>query len=162
MATERCAMAATNDDTMRRVYVLPVDLVERIAAFQKDRGYNSEVEAVRKLLDDALRMRETPDDVVTRFLERLSVLREPSEVAREIAAGHPAVSDIGFGEDEIQLWFKGRKGLSAKINAAGEVQVHQDAVDWMPLPKGAKMTVELQRRFDESVAAHEKRERNGD
>lgn len=153
-------MAKTNEEMIRRVYVLPAELMDRLSAFQKDRGYGSEVEAVRKLLDDALRMRETPDDVVRRFLERLAVLREPAEVAREIAAGHPAVSDIGFEDDQVQLWFRGRGGLSAKINASGAVQVHNEATDWHPLPKGKRMTDELQEQMDRIAAAVEARTRD--
>jgi hypothetical protein len=41
----------------RRVYVLPSVLVEQIHKFGHDTGCKSEVEAVRKLLDAALRKR---------------------------------------------------------------------------------------------------------
>ncbi|WP_157928736.1 hypothetical protein [Pararhizobium haloflavum] len=41
--------------TSRRVYVLPVELVERIHAYGFDRGHPSEVSAVRELLECALK-----------------------------------------------------------------------------------------------------------
>lgn len=41
----------------RRVYVLPASMVEQIHKFGHETGCRSEVEAVRKLLDQALRER---------------------------------------------------------------------------------------------------------
>lgn len=38
----------------RRVYVLPAELVDRIRAYGHETGCRSEVEAARRLLDDAL------------------------------------------------------------------------------------------------------------
>ena len=44
--------------SVRKVYMLPEDLVERIAAYQHKTSISSEVEAVRRLLDDGLKHRD--------------------------------------------------------------------------------------------------------
>lgn len=125
-------MTKSSDENMRRVYVLPTELVERITAFQNAKGYGSEVEAARRLLDDALRLRDTPDDIVGRFIEKLTKIRDPAEVAKEVLVGHPAISDIGFGDDEVQVWLRAFPGKSIKINEAGEVFLNYGlGMDWV-------------------------------
>lgn len=103
-------MSKTGDGQLRRVYVLPMDLVERILLYQNEVGFGSEVEAVRRLLDDALKARDTPKALLIRFLKRLETLKIPSEVAKEILVGHPLVSEMGFNDDNIEVWLRGGKG----------------------------------------------------
>jgi len=114
-------MAKSSDENLRRVYVLPSELVDRITAYQNAKGYGSEVEAVRRLLDDALRLRDTPEDIVVRFMENMRKIKDPSEVAKLVLVGHPAVSEIGFGDDEVQFWLRGFPGKSIKITAEDKV-----------------------------------------
>lgn len=89
------------DKGQRRVYVLPTELVNRIVAFQEEKNYPSEVEAVRKLLDEALLHRDTAATIIQRFKSRLETLRMPAEVAKDVLVGHPLVSDITFTRDGI-------------------------------------------------------------
>ena len=46
------------EPTVRRVYVLPRDLVKRIHEYGYDAGHPSEVSAVRELLETAIRHAE--------------------------------------------------------------------------------------------------------
>jgi hypothetical protein len=48
---------AEKEEPLRRVYVLTSGLVERVNAYREKEGLDSEVEAVRQLLDRALRGR---------------------------------------------------------------------------------------------------------
>jgi hypothetical protein len=113
-------------DQQRRVYVLPNDLVDRIVAYQNEIGFNSEVEAVRRLLDDALKARDTLQMLVDRFLKRLQSLKIPSEVAKEVLVGHPLISEIGFfSADAVEFYVKGRPS-HFKINRKGEIFVDAD------------------------------------
>lgn len=89
------------DKGQRRVYVLPSELVERIVAFQEEKNYPSEVEAVRHLLNEALLHRDTEQTIIERFKSRLERLKMPAEVAREVLVGHPQVSDIAFVRDAV-------------------------------------------------------------
>ncbi|WP_079212941.1 hypothetical protein [Brucella pituitosa] len=96
-------MAKEKELTSRRVYVLPQELVDRIVAFQEEKGYNSEVEAVRKLLDEALLHRDTAATIITRFLSRLANLKMPAEVSRDVLVGHPLVKEISFMSDGVRF-----------------------------------------------------------
>ncbi|NRB16876.1 MAG: hypothetical protein HRU33_04690 [Rhodobacteraceae bacterium] len=77
--------------TKRRVYDLPTELVERIVEFQKDKGLPSEVEAARRLLDQALKSRDSRETLVGRFLSKLVPGSEPSDSAATVLVGHPLV-----------------------------------------------------------------------
>lgn len=48
------------EDSIRRVYVLPRELVQRIHEYGYDNGHQSEVSAVRELLETALLSRKRP------------------------------------------------------------------------------------------------------
>lgn len=99
-------MANDKATTQRRVYVLPNELVDRIVEFQQEKGYSSEVEAVRKLLDEALLHRDDSKKIIDRFKSRLRILRMPSEVAKDVLVGHPLVEEIGFEKDAITFSVK--------------------------------------------------------
>lgn len=109
-------MANDKAMTQRRVYVLPNELVERIVEFQKDKGYPSEVEAVRKLLDEALLHRDDAQSIIQRFKARLSRLRMPTEVAKDVLVGHPLVNEISFERDSVIFSVKG----------FGKYKIHSD------------------------------------
>ncbi|MCT4369111.1 hypothetical protein CLG85_001635 [Yangia mangrovi] len=96
----------TSPATRRRVYELPTELVERIVEFQKDRGLPSEVEAARRLLDQALKSRDTIESLVGRYLSALGPGIEPGEAAGVVLSGHPLVRGIDFEDDGIAFRFQ--------------------------------------------------------
>lgn len=123
-------MANDKATTQRRVYVLPNELVDRIVEFQKDKGYPSEVEAVRKLLDEALLHRDNDTTIIERFKTRLKQLRMPSEVAKDVLVGHPLVEEIGFERDAISFSVRGYNRY--RIDTDGDVFVWEpDRNVWM-------------------------------
>ncbi|MCA0947354.1 hypothetical protein LCM08_20720 [Salipiger pacificus] len=95
-----------NPSTKRRVYELPTELVERIVEFQKDRGLPSEVEAARRLLDQALKSRDTVESLVGRYLAALGPGVEPGEAAGVVLSGHPLVRRISFEDEGIDFLFQ--------------------------------------------------------
>jgi len=113
-------MAKEKEASIRRVYVLPSELVARIVEFQEEKNYSSEVEAVRKLLDEALLHRDTAATIINRFKSRLENLRMPAEVAKDVLVGHPLVSNISFGKDEII--FELADGNNYRITDKGDVR----------------------------------------
>lgn len=62
MADNLTYKAPQTEEMSRRVYVLPVDLVKRIHAYGYENGHQSEVSAVRELLDAGLAAREVQHD----------------------------------------------------------------------------------------------------
>jgi hypothetical protein len=128
--------ASTASETQRRVYALPIELVERIVEFQKSKGFSSEVEAVRRLLDDALKSRDDLERIVSRFLGKLRHLRIASEVAKDVLVGHPLIESMSFAKDAVS--FRMRDGWSASITDAGYVSIRDNrdkAQTWYPANK---------------------------
>ena len=112
----------------------PSELVERIVAFQEEKNYPSEVEAVRKLLDEALLHRDTAETIIQRFKSRLEHLKMPAEVAKDVLVGHPLVSDISFERNAIVFTLGSLDKY--RIYENGRVE-HKDALrkgDWRSWP----------------------------
>lgn len=94
------------EPTSRRVYVFPRSLADRVVAYQKSKGFGSEVEAVRQILDDYLKSQETPDDVMSQVESMLEKVKSSVVVAKEILIGHPLLKEIKFLDSEMQVMFK--------------------------------------------------------
>lgn len=105
----------------RRVYVLPNELVERISEYQQEMGLSSEVEAVRRLLDDALKSRDDWMKIAKRFQSKLRETRFLTDVARDVLIGHPLVHNIGIKGNSIS--FELLTGESLVASDTGEVYV---------------------------------------
>lgn len=105
--------------TQRKVFMLPTDLIERIAAFQKEAGMPSEVEAVRRLLDDALKFRDDWRSLTERFRAKLAETRILSEAAKETLIGHPLVASMAFNRNSITYTMT--TGETITVEGTGEV-----------------------------------------
>ena len=118
--------SSTSVESQRRVYALPQELVDRIVEFQREKGYASEVEAVRRLLDDALKSRDDLTKIINRFLSRLAALRVVSESAKDVLVGHPLVKSIAFiNENSVEaVSFLLKDGAGATIDEKGKVDIN--------------------------------------
>jgi len=124
--------------TQRRVYALPTEMVDRIVAYQKERGLASEVEAVRRLLDDALKSRDNLERIINRYLSRLGQYKVHADAAREVLVGHPLVRSITFnvedhgtdtGFEYVEFMLKNETG--AQISELGWVTLlGEKTKDW--------------------------------
>ena len=127
-------MASEKEKTQRRVYVLPTELVERIVAFQEEKNYPSEVEAVRKLLDEALLHRDTAETIIDRFKSRLEKLKMPAEVAKDVLVGHPLISDISFERDAISFTLNNLEKYRITDKGTTQYKNTYGKSDWLPWP----------------------------
>ena len=128
-------MATVKEKTQRRVYVLPAELVERIVAYQNELGLGSEVEAARRLLDGALKSRDTYSTLIARFRSRLLETKIPAEIAKEVLVGHPLVKQISFRDDHIEFAMK--DDLTVTIWTDGRYRVEDEGsncIDQSPKP----------------------------
>ena len=108
--------------TQRRVYVLPSELVERITEFQTEMGLPSEVEAARRLLDEALKQRDDALAIARRFRSKLAETRIFADIARDVLVGHPRVSSITFQPNSIQFSTNDGEEVTIKADGSGSVQ----------------------------------------
>jgi hypothetical protein len=115
-------------ENIRRVYALPAEMVERITRFQHEKGLNSEVEAVRRLLDGALKSRDTLETLVNQMLARLGQTKVIADAARDVLAGHPLVTTLHFGEGVVS--FKMKDGSGADVSESGRVSIHGKDLEW--------------------------------
>lgn len=113
-----------NEKTARRVYVLPTDLVERIVAYQNELGLSSEVEAARRLLDEALLSRDDIESIVSRVVLQLKKVRSLREAAREVLASHPLVKKIVYNSNDLE--FHMNDGHSAEITERGKATLKDE------------------------------------
>lgn len=133
-----------SSSTRRRVYDLPTDLVDRILLYQKEKGLPSEVEAARKLLDQALKGNENVDDLVRQVVLGLEANEDPNTVATKILAGHPKVASIHFKENYVMFTFLDKADEETisihsrdRINVDGDPNVY----GLEPLGPGGKLII---------------------
>lgn len=118
MAKETDDDTPSGNENIRRVYALPAEMVDRITQFQQEKGLNSEVEAVRRLLDEALKSRDDMTKIINRFLSRLGRTRSTADAARDVLVGHPKVHSITFDGDDVIFWLKETDARKDKEGAA--------------------------------------------
>ncbi len=110
-------MAYDKSKFQRRVYLFDNELVERIVAYQEMLGLASEAEAARRLIDEALKSKDTYETILERFRATLKRVPVLAEAAKEVLVGHPLVSKIEFMPDFIAFTLK--DGFVGSIRANG-------------------------------------------
>ncbi|GBQ46712.1 MULTISPECIES: hypothetical protein [Komagataeibacter] len=106
--------------TERRVHVLPVELLERIRTYQNDNNIPSEVEAVRRLLSEALQARDTIDDIMKQVRAYFRQDRDLRAMAKEVLSGHILVNRIDIEDSEVR--FGMRNGDAGSIKRDGSMK----------------------------------------
>ncbi len=112
---------ADKEATARRIYVLPAEQLERIRAYQSDVGIGSEVEAVRRLLDAALQMRDTPEGILKKLKSRYADEKDLRVLAKDNLAPHALVESVHFADDGVWFWLKG--DVRGKIGTDGTTYI---------------------------------------
>ena len=132
-------MSNDKEKGQRRVYVLPHDLVERIVEYQNEMGIASEVEAARRLLDEALMRRDDWRSIAKRFKERLTETRVLTDIAKDVLIGHPLVSKVAFKTNSVE--FSLSTDENVEINKSGEVTAQDEHGRYMEYEPKSKMRV---------------------
>lgn len=117
-------MANDKDKGQRRVYVLPTELVDRIVDYQQKMGISSEVEAARRLLDEALMRRDNWRSITKRFIEKLKETRVLSDIAKDVLIGHPLVTSVHFEAELVR--FNLVTGETVEVTTAGKVHATEN------------------------------------
>ncbi|RUT26842.1 hypothetical protein C0V97_03955 [Asaia sp. W19] len=130
--------------TERRIHVLPVELLDRVRSYQTDNGIASEVEAVRRLLSEALQARDTIDDLMKQVRAQFKKDRDFRTLARDVLSSHILVKKIEIGDNELQ--FTMRSDDAGKVSRRGDMQTGtasddgwvQSWRDWPPPEEKAR------------------------
>lgn len=110
----------------RRVYVLPSELVQRVREYQEGNGIPSEVEAVRRLLDNALQMRDSVKSLLTKLRQKSANERDIRVLSRDVLAAHPLVRSISI-DDVEGLIFRLNNGESGRIDSGLNTYVDESS-----------------------------------
>ncbi|WP_010508425.1 hypothetical protein [Komagataeibacter europaeus] len=127
--------------TERRVHVLPVELLERIRTYQTDNNIPSEVEAVRRLLSEALQARDTIDDIMKQVRAYFRQDRDLRAMAKEVLSGHILVNRIVINDTEVDFGLRNGDAGSIKNDGSMKTGTVQDdghiwlTSDWPPEPE---------------------------
>ena len=120
--TKLPAPVKSSSNLVRATYVLPADLVERINQYKNDIGIASDDEAVRRLIDDALKHRDDMFMITGRLLDKLHSLKSLREAAGYVLANHPLVKHISF--DAGSLIFSLDDDYSLDVTPKGVVTIY--------------------------------------
>lgn len=112
---------AEKEATERRVYVLPVELVERVRRYQRNNLISSEVEAVRRLLDTALHLKDDAQSILDKFHDRFNNDKDLRVLSRDILAIHPLVEQIHHRNNCVEFTLK--DGQRARFLSNGDGQI---------------------------------------
>jgi hypothetical protein len=136
---------ADKEDTERRVYVLPEPLLKRVRAYQTANALTSEVEAVRRLLDHALQMRDNVRDILNAVKARMQVEKDLRVIAGDIVTPHALVISVNIGDHQVEFMLK--DGTGGRFNSWGHFEVYEEdffgdgRTKWTTWPEPKKPTV---------------------
>ena len=126
---------AEKDQVERRVYNLPLDLVERLRAFQVSQNIGSEAEAARRLLDAALQMRDDAIGILKTLKSKFIEEKDLRVLAGDVLAKHALVKAIRISDIDIE--FDLSNGEKGRMTRSGETQIQNDFTnegEWSNFP----------------------------
>ena len=111
----RCRMAENEtperkDVGERRVYTLPSELLARVRAYQLSQNIPSEVEAARRLLDSALQLRDTIEDILARLRDRFVEEKDLRILASDVLIRHNLVESIKINDAGLVFFLRNGDG----------------------------------------------------
>ncbi len=93
-------------NTVRKLVTLPLDIAERIVEFQKISGAPSESDALRILIEDGLKMRDTVDALFARLKAATERGQSIFELINHLAQGHPLIASTSIEPGQLVVYLK--------------------------------------------------------
>lgn len=119
------AKRATSERNERRIHVLPKELLERIRSYQEKNHIPSEVEAVRRLLNEALQNHDSVEDILNRLDIAFAREKDLRILARDILSTHILIKNIVIGDNYIE--FSLRDGSGGQIFNNGFLRISPES-----------------------------------
>ena len=104
--------------------LLPPELVERIQLYRADAGISTEDEAVRRLLDDALKYRDNFISIIDRLIDKVRLLKSIREAAGYVLSNHPLVKSIDF--TDVEMTFCLTNGFRIEVRMPGFATIYDE------------------------------------
>ncbi|AYO83682.1 helix-turn-helix domain-containing protein [Methylobacterium brachiatum] len=118
------AAPQTVSSLSRVTYVLPNELLERVAEYKNAVGIPSDDEAIRRLIDDALKHRDDYFTIIERLMNKFYVLKSLREAAGYVLANHPLVKNIVFEGNDLKFILN--NDYTVNVNSRGSAVITDD------------------------------------
>jgi len=91
---------------IRKLVTLPPDLADRFEKFRTSIGTPSESEALKTLIEDGLKMRDTPEDLLERCEMLTSRGRSIGDIINLVTKDHPLVQSSVLDQESLIVYLK--------------------------------------------------------
>jgi len=91
---------------LRKLVTLSPELIERIEKFQRESGASSESEALKTLIEDGLKMRDTPYDLFRRCESATNSGQRLGDIVDRLVSDHPLVESSVVNSDGLSVYIK--------------------------------------------------------
>lgn len=100
------SMAVNPDTTVRKIFSMPREMAERVDAFRKSHGAQSEADALRRLIETGLMQYETAEELKERCAKALSSGKTFGWIMQNILEPHPRVFSVSLDEERLFIVMK--------------------------------------------------------
>jgi hypothetical protein len=86
---------------VRKLVTLPADLADRVEEFRQTIGASSESDALKTLIEDGLKFRDRPADLLKRFETLVQNNQSIGDIVNLLASEHPLVENTFLDNDSL-------------------------------------------------------------
>lgn len=98
-------MPSPSPKAVRKLVTLPPELAERVERFRETSGASSESDALKTLIEDGLKLKDRPEDLLRRC-ESLTAARPNVADVVTLTSDHPLVDRAILDSEELKIHLK--------------------------------------------------------
>lgn len=99
-------MAQSQRKSIRKLVSLSAELAERVEKFQQESGAASESDALKMLIEDGLKIRDTPADLFQRCESATNSGQRIGDIVERLTSDHPLVHNTVVSADGLSVYLK--------------------------------------------------------
>jgi hypothetical protein len=100
------AKIPTKPKTIRKLVTLPPELAERVEKYRLSSAAASESDALKALIEDGLKLKDSPLDLIKRFESATKNGQHIGEIVNGLAIDHPLVQSTYLDSNEALITLK--------------------------------------------------------
>lgn len=99
-------MAQPQRRGVRKLVTLPPDLAERVESFRATSGATSESDALKMLIEDGLKLRDTPADLIRRCRTATEKGQSIGDIINLMTSDHPLVQSTTVDGEGLAIYLR--------------------------------------------------------
>ena len=99
-------MAQIPKKSVRRLVTLPPDLAERVEKFRETSGATSESDALKVLIEDGLKRRDTPEDIFQRCETATASGQSIGDIINLVTSDHPLIEQTVLDAEALMIFLR--------------------------------------------------------